>query len=787
MHKCFLIPVIFFTFIVQLSVAQYTPLDRCVQDSLNRRNPYKNEVQKAEFYLELAKLWDTIPQKSFNYIVMALRISINEKDHALQAHTRLVMGDYFSQRRMFIQAQEHYLAAWKIYQVISDTEGELTAIGQIGALNINLKNYPKALAYFLKGMEIAQKSNDPSLQGKFLNLVGATYQQMGDYKKAKQLFLEAASKYHEANGNAIEMSVQNNIGSLMMDQHRYDEALAHYDRLVKNADTANTAMMGTLYTRIAHIYSQKNNYCNSLRYNKQALKVRQKAHNSEGINSSLINIAGDYYMLGKPDSGRYYMDKGLQLARKHGRRSLVENGYRHLYQYYFNRGEYEEALTWYNLYISESEIISQERNSSNISILETNQHIQRIQASENRLIKLHEIQGLNMSNQMSQFVFVKVITVLAGVLMVAFVFLFLFNRWVRRNMQEVNIRLSGEIREREAAERQTSERERQYRFLAENSGDFITHMDSQKKRVYASKASINVYGYEPEEILQKTPYDLTHPDFHAYSEANFREMIETRQSRQFIYRALKKDGTLFWAESVLNPQFDSATGAFKGMVGVTRDIQERKTKELEIMEGTKQKENLLKEIHHRVKNNFAILVSLINMQMAQSKNQELLKSLTNLQLRIRTMALVHEMLYRSNDFENISFPDYLRSLASVIAGTYNRRDITLTFEADDTVIDIEAAIPLGLIVNEILSNAYVHAFPDNRAGNIRISFTNSPEHGRNILILQDDGIGMPEGMQPDQFKTMGLQIVQILCTQIEGILVVSNNPGATFSITFQSA
>jgi len=107
----------------------------------------------------------------------------------------------------------------------------------------------------------------------------------------------------------------------------------------------------------------------------------------------------------------------------------------------------------------------------------------------------------------------------------------------------------------------------------------------------------------------------------------------------------KKDGTVFWVESMLIPLFDPISGAFKGMVGVTRDIQERKNKEIEIMEGTKQKENLLKEIHHRVKNNFAILVSLINMQMAQTKNQELLHSLINLQLRIRTMALVHEMLY----------------------------------------------------------------------------------------------------------------------------------------------
>jgi two-component sensor histidine kinase len=237
-------------------------------------------------------------------------------------------------------------------------------------------------------------------------------------------------------------------------------------------------------------------------------------------------------------------------------------------------------------------------------------------------------------------------------------------------------------------------------------------------------------------------------------------------------------------ESILNPLFDPISGVFKGMVGVTRDIQERKIKEIEIMEGTKQKENLLKEIHHRVKNNFAILVSLINMQMGQTKNEELLQSLTNLQLRIRSMALVHEMLYRSNDFEKISFPGYLRSLASVIAGTYNRRNVDLAIEADEVVMDIETSIPLGLTINEILSNAYKHAFPLERAGKISIRFSIDQHSGMNTLVLKDDGVGMPQGVPIEQYKSMGLQVVQILCAQIEATLVVVNDPGASFTITF---
>jgi len=786
MQKHFFLPAILIIFISRVSIAQYTPFDRCIEDSLYRIMPHESKIQQGKIYLELAQLWDTVPQKSLNYIVMALRISMEEKNNALKARTRLMLGDYFSKKRMFIQAQENYLAALKTFQYISDKDGEIDALEKIGYLNSILNNFADALEYCSRGLVVAQRNNDLQSQGMFRNQMAQIYEKQGDYQKAMFFFTEASSNFNRTGDKMGEIFVQHNIGGVLINQNRNNEAIAHYDKLIGIADTTNGFLMGVLYTRLAHAYAMQKKHSNSLKYNQKALYIRQKVNCKEGENNSLINIAGDYFLLGMADSGLFYLDKGLNLALKHNRRNLVENSYRHLYTFYQNRGDFEKALYYYTRYISESEIIAKERNESNISILETKQHIQKMKESEIRLLRNIEIQTLNIGNQVQHSVFIQIINVLAGISMLIFVFLLLYNRIVRRKLQLLYEKLSAEIIERQATEQQTSERERQYRFLSENSGEFITHIDSQNKRIYASPASVKLYGYEPDEILQMSSADLIHPDFHAYFEIIQKEIIVTRTPRHFSFQAVKKDGAVFWAEAAGNPLFDQTTGEFKGIVAVTRDIQARKTKELEIMEGTRQKENLLKEIHHRVKNNFAILVSLINMQMAQTKNQELLKSLTNLQLRIRTMALVHEMLYRSKDFENISFPDYLRSLSSVIAGTYNRRNISMTFEADDIVMDIDAAIPIGLVVNEILSNSYLHAFPDNRSGNIQISFKHNPENNLNTLVLKDDGIGMPTGVNPDKSTSMGLQIIQILCKQIEGSLVLTNNPGASYTIAFQS-
>ncbi|MFZ4523176.1 MAG: tetratricopeptide repeat-containing sensor histidine kinase [Bacteroidales bacterium] len=786
MYKCFLTAVTFLIILLPGSFAQHTPLDRCVRDSLFRIKPHESQVQKAIIYLELADLiQESLPQKSFSYIVSAFRIAIRENNDSLKAKSRIHLGDYYAVKRRFMQAHEQYLAAWKTNQRIKDTTGQIVAFGKIGSINRALKNYPKALTYLKQGICLAQTAKDKSMNGSLFSQVGLTYQAMGYKRTALYFFNRALTLFKQAGDKKNECEVQIHMGSYYLDEDRNEEGLAFYENLLHETNSNYYDLIAVLNTRISHIYSKMHDYRKSLQYDMKALKIRMLSKSFPGINSSLINIAGDYYNLGIPDSGRIFMDSGLAIAYHFDRKSLIENGYRHLYRYYQSQGDFKKALSCYGRYSTVHDDIIMEQSRNNIAILETNQKLQQVQQKGKVDASKKEVEGLSLKYHDYQWKILIGMLWMSGFFMLIFLVFLMNIRRVRKTMQQTNIQLQEEIREREATEEQTRDRENQYKFITDNSIDFITHMDSHNHRIYASPAAARVYGYEPEEIMTKSPQELIHPDFIDYEESNYREMIATRASRQFVYQAVKKDGTVFWVESILNPLFDPINGVFKGMVGVTRNIQERKTKELEIMEGTKQKENLLKEIHHRVKNNFAILVSLINMQMAQTKNEELLQSLTNLQLRIRTMALVHEMLYRSNDFEKISFPGYLRSLASVIAGTYNRRDVELTVEADEVVMDIEASIPLGLIINEILSNAYKHAFPDGRTGKIEILFTLNRSTGIRTLVLRDNGIGMPAGVNIDQFKTMGLQVVTILCHQIEGNLVVVNDPGASFTLTFQ--
>jgi PAS domain S-box-containing protein len=425
-----------------------------------------------------------------------------------------------------------------------------------------------------------------------------------------------------------------------------------------------------------------------------------------------------------------------------------------------------------------------EKKQTNLKISKRQDELQQRIHDGIRLEKENKIKTLILNNQQYPFFIAAILASIGGIVLVILTIIFFLNRKTSRKMQGVYEQLQVEYQERNMKTLRIKEAEQKFRFLSENSIDFIVHFNNKLQIIYASPSCERLYGYTPDEMIKKMPNDLTHWDYHSYSDRIFQEMVTTKTEKQFMYLALRKDGSSFWVESVANPVFEPVTGDFMGVVAVIRDIHERTLRENKIMEGTKQKENLLKEIHHRVKNNFAILVSLINMQIAQHKDPVLKASLTNLQLRIRSMSLVHEMLYRSEDFEKISVPEYIRSLSSVVAATMNNRKIKLAVEVSDGIMNIDTAIPVGLILTEVITNSYLHAFNGMEKGLIQVRFLKLEEFSRYQLVLQDNGIGLPENFKPESVQTMGLQIVQLLCRQIDSTLAIESENGTTFTIDF---
>jgi two-component sensor histidine kinase len=197
---------------------------------------------------------------------------------------------------------------------------------------------------------------------------------------------------------------------------------------------------------------------------------------------------------------------------------------------------------------------------------------------------------------------------------------------------------------------------------------------------------------------------------------------------------------------------------------------------------------LLREIHHRVKNNLQVISSLLSLQAGHIKDKQILKAFTESQMRIRSMSLIHEQLYKSKDLARIDFSRYIRELTDNLKRSYGMTSSLVEFNIDvgRVSLGIDMAIPCGLIINELVSNSLKHAFPGGREGEISISLQGRATSLPNfVLTVSDNGIGFPKDLDFRNTESLGLQLVTVLVNQIGGTIELNRDSGTEFKITFK--
>lgn len=227
------------------------------------------------------------------------------------------------------------------------------------------------------------------------------------------------------------------------------------------------------------------------------------------------------------------------------------------------------------------------------------------------------------------------------------------------------------------------------------------------------------------------------------------------------------------------------SGGGRGMVCIAQDLSERKLLEDRLRGSLAEKELLLREIHHRVKNNLQIISSLLDLQSDRIEDPVARALYADSQARIRSMALIHQQLYGADALDRIDFGAYLEQLAASLFHFGGGGNATIRVEAAPARLGIDRALTCGLIVNELVINSLKHAFPDRRQGVIRLEFSSSD--GRHVLTIADDGVGLPDGAWDPDRGSLGTSLVTALVEQLSGSLQVGNAPGATFTITFPAA
>lgn len=342
-----------------------------------------------------------------------------------------------------------------------------------------------------------------------------------------------------------------------------------------------------------------------------------------------------------------------------------------------------------------------------------------------------------------------------------------------------------DITERKEAEIRLKEKEEQIRQIAESTEAILWEYDIIKDRwTYVAPQVEKILGYHPEDWTNLQFWlDNLHPDDRDWASEYCFECTKRGEKHRFEYRFRKKDGNYLWLRDVVNVEMQEEKPV--KLRGIMVDISERKEAEIKLKSLLEEKELLLKEVHHRIKNNMSTIISLLSIQAAALHNKSAISALQDAQTRIKSMLLIYEKLFSTQNYLEINVSAYISELINQVAGSYSYRDkITVSKDIDELVWDPKKAFPLGIIVNELITNAYKHAFPGDMNGKILISLKQRADDNMQ-LVISDNGIGLPEKRKEDN-HSFGLNLISALVEQINGELEIKSDKGTSFRITFPS-
>ena len=736
------------------------------------------------------KAIDSLPQLCFNLASSALKTSVIIKYKQGEARAELNLGSYYFKEKNYLKAVDCILSAMDIGEsfnylgIIADANYEMAVV------SMELGRRERAYEYIMRGMTYDSKqANIEHLSSNYIRLGQILYEK-GDTNGTFRILFYALSVKNKLKSTKSLIWLTKSIGNLYLWEKKYEIALFYYrEALSKNPmDLGN--LNGTITTLIAHTYEQKNNLKKALEYYKIALAIRLRENQSTLVTSSLINLGHIYFKLGLYDSSFYYTEKGLKNANDFKINYLRASAFKNLYDLYLIKREWKNALSAFQDYTSAEILIEKEKNKDQVVLFENNRIVSEKEKQVEDLQNENAIQKLEMKNRD----LLVLLLISLFILMVAAVIyiqqLLLKNKKAKKIVDEINDQLQEEIKEQVVQNVELAKREQEYRFIADNTVDLVTLMTDQFQILYISPSSRSFLGYGPEELMNAKDFrNFVHPDSLTSFNMEFNRMLDYREPTRFLYQVVKKDGAIFWVESNINPIFNSPTGGLQAMLSITRDVTNQIDQEEALMETAKEKEVLIKEVHHRVKNNLAILASLVNMQKSEITDHKTLDIFSDLQFRVKAMSLVHEELYKSRNIEVLPVKEYLSKLVGIVSSAFAHRKIMVHQDFYDEIVDVEITLPLGLIVNELLTNAFKYAFIDDKEGNIWVTYEKAPPRidsalDMRCLMVRDDGKGLPDNFDISKKTSLGSQIIFLLSRQLDAELHIDGKHGATFSLFF---
>ncbi len=328
-----------------------------------------------------------------------------------------------------------------------------------------------------------------------------------------------------------------------------------------------------------------------------------------------------------------------------------------------------------------------------------------------------------------------------------------------------------------------------HKFKIENLDFFETAMDpifivdSQNKYIDVNPKAIEVFGYSKEEFLNMSIFDVIPEDQKTKSEKVLMPQTKRKSYENFFGKMRTKDNRWLDVEVSSSAIVDNAEVI--GSIDIVRDITQRKELERELKQSLQDKKLLMEEVHHRTKNNLTIIQSLLHMQAVKLADSESVSALRDSGDRIASISMIHELLYKTDNYKSLNAADYFNSLTTRIIKNYSsdNRPVNLTIDIDSINLAPKELIPCGLILNELLTNAFKYAFNSSDDGEIHVYFKQNEDESKTMTV-RDNGEGIPANIDIHKTDTLGMTIVTALVDQLNGNLELIKDGGTEFRITF---
>jgi two-component sensor histidine kinase len=591
-------------------------------------------------------------------------------------------------------------------------------------IKLNYSKPDSALKYANKAIELSDKINHQKLLAKSYNLLAISYYYQGDLNKSYANLNKSLSYYAKINNKAGMATCYNGLGVIYYDQGKLYKALQLYIQSLRIKEKIGDSMgLAMILNNIGNVYKDLEKFEKSLEYYNRSVKIKEEIKDKHGLAMTYNNIGLLYHNNEEYTMAQFYYSKSLEIKKEirdfHGEAMTYNN----IGLNYELQKKYNKALSYYK---------------QSIAIKK----------------KIGDQYGLAMS-------LINIATI--------------YREMGDYNKCYKNLFKSEKIAKQIGA---TTQLRDCYQRLYET-----YDLQNNTKKAYkyyklyiASKDSM--MNAESLKNIQ---------NLHAQYEDETKQLtIDNLSKKEQLHKAqLAKKTAELKSKTIINVTLIVGLSLSLGLiVFFFISTKQRKKINKALQKSLEEKEVLFKEVHHRVKNNFQVISSLLNLHKNNTENEAVQDALSEAKDRVNSMSLVHEKLYKSADLTQININEYIGQLVTHLTDSTNSNiEINSIVKANNIFMNIETAIPLGLILNELITNSIKYAFKEKGNNVIEIQLTKL--ENKIEVVYKDNGVGFPPDFDLDKVETLGLNLVQILVLQIHGELIMNNDNGPCFSFNIK--